>query len=259
MKKVLFVYDHSYPHMWKDGLRAALGLLEKHFNITYWNLAEATIIQELDFDFILGWGAFNSSVDKQLQKLEGKKGLCIAGNYFNIKGQQYDVLFHETNWYKPHIETHPNIVHAFGVNTDIFKPMELPKLYDVLSVGAFALWKRQPKISEKKGYRMVVGEVQKKNMSESMEIINYLISIGVSVSDMVDPEKLAIMYNMSKMVYIPAHIIGGGERAVLEARACEIPVEIEDDNEKLKELLDCDLYDHHYYANQLKKGIESCL
>ena len=62
----------------------------------------------------------------------------------------------------------------------------------------------------------------------------------------------------SKNVYIPASIQGGGERAVLEARACNIKVTIEDDNPKLKELLTSQIYDHHYYSDQLNYGIKKC-
>ena len=40
MKKILFVYYHKYPNLWKDGLWAALKLLEKDFNVVFFNLAE---------------------------------------------------------------------------------------------------------------------------------------------------------------------------------------------------------------------------
>jgi len=62
-------------------------------------------------------------------------------------------------------------------------------------------------------------------------------------------------YNRAKIVYIPANIIGGGERAVLEARACGCKVEVEPDNPKLQELLNCPLWDTNYYTDQLVKGI----
>jgi hypothetical protein len=70
-------------------------------------------------------------------------------------------------------------------------------------------------------------------------------------------ERLARYYQNAKCVYVPADIYGGGERAVLEARASDCIVKIEEDNPKLKELLDSPLWDEHYYAIQLKKGIET--
>lgn len=92
-----------------------------------------------------------------------------------------------------------------------------------------------------------------------MDIIMDLLMAGVAVSDMVPAEVLAKMYQMSGCVYIPAEEIGGGERSVLEARACERPVEVESDNTKLQELLTCPIWDEKYYAYQLKQGILECL
>jgi hypothetical protein len=82
---------------------------------------------------------------------------------------------------------------------------------------------------------------------------------GVGISGMLYPSKLRNIYNCSDVVYIPADINGGGERAILEARACGRTVEVERDNPKLQELVDGQLFDHHYYAEQLKKGILSVL
>lgn len=263
--KILFVYDHKYPYLWKDGLWAALNLLEKDgFEIWRENLQiEKDMVVEGGWDFILGWGAFNSPVDKELHKsfYNGiKKGLCIGGTAAYPDTQNdYDVLFYETEWYLPNISNHNNVFHAFGVNTDIYKPMEdAVPVWDWITVGSFALWKRQALLKEKGGYKLAIGEIQKENMYESMSIIADLLSSGIAVSDMVLPETLAKIYNSTENVYIPCDINGGGERAVLEARACGKPVEVEYDNPKLKELLKGKIYDQYYYFDQLKKGINSC-
>ena len=125
-------------------------------------------------------------------------------------------------------------------------------------MGAFANWKRQNKLKEKGGYRLAIGEIQKENLNESMSIIADLLSDGIAVSDMVEPEKLNLIYNASARIFIPADTNGGGERAVLEARACERPVEVEFDNPKLYELTKSPIWDQFYYFDQLKKGIHSC-
>ena len=284
--KVLFIYEHEDESLWKDGLWAALELLKNEFDIYKHNLKTSSgelPIHPDTADFILGWGAFGSPADKEIQsraKVQRehyqrpyKTGLCIAGNAMHPGGlDNYDVLFYETEWYKPQIEVHPNLVHAFGVNTDIFHYVgEIIKgtdayvapqdnyLWDYLTVGAFATWKRQSKICFKPGSKMAVGQIQKNNMRESIEIVGQLILGGCGVSDMVPPEKLANFYRASKTVYIPADINGGGERAVLEARACGVNVEVEPDNAKLQELVNSPVWDHYYYAEQLKKGILSCL
>lgn len=259
---LLFVYDHKKPEYWMDGLYAALNLLESDFHLIKYNLGIVPEDASMP-DFILGWGAFGSRVDQWLQKRKQKKGLCIAGNAFPPTGaDDYNVLFYETKWYRPQINFHQNIVQAFGINSDIFfKPdMALPIVWDYIGVGAFAEWKRWGMMGEKKGTRLVIGEVQQENNAESMRIINNLISKGVMVSDMVHPFDLAHYYQYSRTLYMPSNIYGGGERAVLEARACGLNVEIEEDNPKLKELIELEqIPTHHDYAEKLKKGILSVL
>ncbi len=264
--KILFVYDHEYPEIWKDGLWAALNLLEQDFVLDKVNLYNQKPESIEYYDCILGWGAFGSKVDgwlkwAKVQSYKGKIGLCIAGNAHRaLETNYYDVLFYETDWYKPQIENHPNIVKAFGVNTDIFHPIDSPKIWDYLTVGAFAYWKRQERmVTLPQGPKFAIGQIQRGNIDESTEIIGTLLSGGVAISDMVAPEVLAKIYNASKIVYIPADINGGGERAVWEAKACGCKVEIEPDNPKLEELVNQDHQDHHFYAEQLKKGILSCL
>ena len=280
--KILFVYDHKYPELWRDGLWAALNLLEKDgFDVKKINLQDYYKNKEpipwpFDFDFVLGWGAFNSEVDKTIKSYVQstwnreriKIGLCLGGYAIPPKGEtlDYDVLFYETEWtlswlyggvsqqFPPKTE----LVHAFGVNTDIYKPIpDAIKIWDWASVGAFALWKRQYLLREKGGYRLAIGEIQKDNQDESFSIIGDLLKDDVAVSDMQDAQTLAKIYNSANNVYIPAEIMGGGERAVLEARACGIPVEVEFDNPKLQELTHSPIWNHYYYFDQLKKGILS--
>jgi len=38
----------------------------------------------------------------------------------------YDILFYETEWYRPVIEHHPRKRRAFGINTNIYKRGPLP-------------------------------------------------------------------------------------------------------------------------------------
>lgn len=269
--KILFVYDHKYPDQWMDGLWAALNLLEKDFNVQKFNLDPSGELGYEEPDFILGWGGFNSKVDKWIQSSQSpyKKGLCIAGNAFPPSGaDNYDVLFYETKWYRDQINFHKNIVHAFGVNTDIFNTdsIELPSLklatpvvWDYIGVGAFAYWKRWEKMLDKKGTRLVIGEYQIENNIESDDIATKLIRGGVMVSNMINAYDLSNLYRWSRICYIPADINGGGERSVWEAKACGLKVEIEEDNPKLKELVESPVMDHKWYAEKLKEGIMSVI
>jgi hypothetical protein len=281
--KVLFIYDHKYPHLWKDGLWAAVKLLKRSFEVRMWNpTIDGPQLAPFSPDFILGWGGFGSQVDHLIQTIKSEQyqlwgaksipcGLCIGGNAIPYSGQDYDVLFYETEWVKdwltngrggPGPKTH--LIHAFGVNTDIYNYGDFCEdspeiIWDYLSVGSFSTWKRQRLMLNKKGNRIVIGEIQKENYAESFDIIMDLLVGGVAVSDMVKPETLASIYRSSNCLYIPADVYGGGERAILEARACGTKIEIEGDNPKLKELLKCNVWDERYYARQLKKGIMECL
>lgn len=277
--KVLFVYDHPNEKWWKDGLWAAIELLDKTLGVRKVNIHGQTIndVKSIGEQVVLGWGAFHSSTDLLLQSLHaqdlalgGNKrfGLCLGGYGFAPSAIEiYDVLFYETEWSKEWLRTNsndpvlPKLVHAFGVNTDIFRPLGTHDLWDYMTVGAFSDWKRQDLLLNKPGVKLAVGQIQKDNLYESMGIVSRLVSNGVMVADETAPETLVKLYGHTNTVYIPAHVLGGGERSILEARACGCRVEAELDNPKLQELLPGGLqvWDHNYYAAQLKKGIESCL
>lgn len=273
MKKILFIYDIEDEVYWKDGLWAAIKLLQKSYRIEWWNIARPAKNADLsDVDFVLGWGAFSSPVSRVLETIPRKKGLCLGGYALPPKGAAVllDAIFYETDWSLEWLKDGPlqqipkdvQLFHAFGTNTDIYGPNPSnnnTKIWDYISVGAFATWKRQDKISAKSGTRLAVGQIQKKNLNESVDILGELLLSGVMVSDMVPPETLVKLFHASKTCYIPANVMGGGERAVLDARACGIDVEVESDNPKLLELTKSEIWDHHYYAAQLQKGIELCL
>lgn len=256
---ITFVYHHKYEDWWRDGLWAAIKLLEKNHKVKWINLHKHKL-KVAKKDFVLGWGAFFGPVDEAIKDLPNKKGLCIAGvTPEPIHSLNYNVVFYETDWFGNTL-THPNKVKAFGTNTDIFKIKEPTRIfYDYLSVGAFADWKRHELLINKAGRKIAIGEIQEDNLQESMKIAETLLKNGVSVSTMSSPERLAYLYAISSNVYIPATIFGGGERAVLEARACGCDVEVENDNPKLKELLYGSIYSHIDYARELEKGLRPWL
>lgn len=267
-KKILFVYEHKFPKMWMDGLSMALDVLEKDFNITRLNLGMEEETEELEFDFILGWGAFGSPADSYIQAMadsgdETPKGLCLAGNVAPAPPFScYKVIFHETDWVKDHylgmIDPKIELVKAFGINNELFGPLETPAplVWDYIGVGAMADWKRWPKMINKSGNRLVIGEYQTGNEQESLKIVRDLVMGGVTVSNMVTPFDLANYYHWSRICYMPADVYGGGERVVLEARSCGLEVEIESDNKKLAELLNCPIPSYLDYAKSLRDGIK---
>jgi hypothetical protein len=253
--KVLFVSDYKFKL--NDGINKAVDIL----GFDRYNIGD-DIPNFQEFDFILGHGAFHSKVDMLLRTLSNKKGLCIGGNVNLQDTDCYEVLFYETEWVKNFLNLKGNLVHAFGTNTQLYNTNDITlnryKCFDYISVGSLAKWKRHELLKNKKGVKMVIGEIQKDNYAESFEIASSLMKQGIGVLPQIDDLRLATIYHSSRNVYVPADIYGGGERAVLEARACGINVEVGEDNPKLKELLTSPIWDENYYANQLKKGIESC-
>lgn len=265
----MFIYSQEDEKNWKDGLYAAVELLKKDFEVTKYNDADPNKppIATDEHDFYLGWGGFGSPIDQILQGIKwsnknAKIGLCLGGYAPPQNTQLYDIIFYETEWSKKWLEdrgVETKKMHAFGVNKDIYYPKIQQKIWDYIMVGAFATWKRQHLINAKNGSKMAIGQIQKDNLGESIDIIGNLLLGHCGVSDMVLPERLANMYCASETCYIPADLMGGGERAVLEARACNIKVEVEEDNPKLQELLTSEIWSQNYYAEQLKKGIEEVL
>ena len=130
------------------------------------------------------------------------------------------------------------------------KPLNIDKSYDVISIGNICRHKRPLKIQDLPGKKKIWLGFKKQDW-----FVSRLIKGNVTVLDFVQYSELARYYNMSKLCYIPCTLHGGGERAVLEARACGVPVKIEPDNLKLKEMLDSEIYTSIYYADQIHKGI----
>jgi glycosyltransferase involved in cell wall biosynthesis len=176
----------------------------------------------------------------------------------------WDVVFAETEWHRASLATvrgHNRVRRAFGVNTDIYKPIfGAQKLFDWITVGAWALWKRQHLFADRPGFKLAVGgNYAARNTGEAAAIIDAYLRNNVIVAAYVPPPELARLYNASHACYIPAETLGGGERAVLEARACGIPVRVENDNPKLAELANGLVHSHHDYAAALRAGIEETL
>lgn len=257
---ILFVYYHKYPQLWRDGLYKAMSMA-KH-KITWLNLANSEYKDD-DYDCIVGWGAFGSPADLFMQEIpHQRKYLLLAGNATPVPtyANFYTGIGYETDWIKNNYlkDVKTRLVKAFGINTDIYKFTPMKKIFKYISVGSFSLWKNHNKIIKHKrfsfgdegSYSLCVGEIQRDNMNESMGIIRELLDAGVVVSDMVEPEKLNLLYNVSETAVIGADINGGGERAVLEARACVLNVEVY--NDKLRELLSGPIYNQNDYL----KGLE---
>ncbi len=262
-KSLLVICDFSpkIVEMNKDGFVGAMELLKQDYNVDYYNLnlgGKNPKFEAYDAIFVKSnWGCAPDLYARKHIPPNLPKALLISGvNPVPSREAMffYDVLFYETEWYRPQIQDHPCIIHAFGTNTSVMKPAEhqCEKIYDYIMVGEFKPEKRFEKFVEKEGRKLCVGLIY----DPKNPIVLMLRKHNVEIHNYVSYEKLAEMYHSSRCCYQPCQIDGGGERAILEARACGIFVETSADNPKLLELTTCPLYDHVYYYEQLKLGME---
>ena len=186
--------------------------------------------------------------------------------------QFYNLLFYETEWYRPKIAgRHRIIQRAFGIDTNIMRDMNVSqKTIDSLFIGWMANYKRPwlfaKHLTDAPEYRNggynarskynIVAIGKHDGMPEGPEIVEELRRRDITVLNEVSYFELAKWINQAKEVHIPSTELGGGERAILESKACGVPsIRIENDNLKLKELLDGPVLSHITYAGMLHKGI----
>jgi hypothetical protein len=164
----------------------------------------------------------------------------------------YDLLFYETPWYEPRIARHPRRIQAFGVDTRVMRPQPAAhRDVDWLSVGALRPYKRHELLAGRPGRRVVVGDRD----GADPATVTALERAGVELHDFCSYEELAGWYRRSRNVLVGATTEGGGERALLEARACGAEVHMPGDNPKLEELLEAPVWDHRDYADRLARGL----
>ena len=272
IRKVAILYEinpkSKKASTWHDGFTAAVDILKKDYEVTYINFynqkINSALLQELNsYDFLLVKSNWRSPIDLELRKnyqsLTPALGLMISGSKLAPSSKEqafYDVIWYESNWYKNYAVKHSNAFHGFGIDTTYMKPKELPKRYDWVLVGAPKKYKRIHRILEKEGRRLLIGDMKNKD-PYTQNLLKKLQSAEVEILDFVSYAQLSDIYNESITCLVPTTLHGGGERSVLEARACGIEVEIASDNPKNEEFMHSPIYDEKYYADQLKAGIKS--
>ncbi len=255
--------QHGKEH---DGFVAALEIIGQKHDVRWVNVhpnnpdfrSQERLIGDCDFLLIRSdWEWIPArAADRALLKAPNlPAGLVIAGSSPAPALQlqkRYDCLAYETEWYAPFVAEHPYSFQAFGVDTTFMRNFQMSERpWDWLMVGRLAGFKRPLALCGKKGYRIAIGDMS----SADERTVSSLRSSGVEVRDFVPYPELARLYNLSKNVLVPCELQGGGERAVLEARACGCSVEVAADNPKLKSLLDVPVTDHMQYADKLLTSI----
>jgi glycosyltransferase involved in cell wall biosynthesis len=243
--RIAFIWqglDGRYKYHWRDGLYAAMKLIEQKHEVRYFDFP-LTDIHEFKPDVVLYWEACCTIDSKDgdnyrsVLALPYKKALLFAGGPVNARNAQgFDLYFVESKLNEEEFEALGlPWKRAFGVNTQIMKPMNVPKVWDGMIHATFADWKRHALFAEaleNKG--LAVGRVQDHDRNG----YNRCLELGTTVLNERFPEDIARLINESHTVVNTASYWGGGQRCTLEAMACGIPVIVMSDSPKNREFVE---------------------
>lgn len=240
-KRIAFIWygiTGRFGH-WNDGLYWAMKEIEKTHDVTYHEPGE--VIPE--DAIVLFWEALCTRVSKDAEAFEkvmslpNKKYLLFAGGPVKKEwAEGFEHIFVES---KINLEEFQALgipcSTAFGVNADMFKPMHLVKVWDGMHHGASASWKRQWLGAEAfKDKMLVIGRFQESDPFP----FNESKRLGAEVRSEVPYSEVAVLLNQSHALIQTSEFWGGGQRATLEALACDIPVICMTDSPKNREYVE---------------------
>ncbi len=218
--KIAFLWCAGSPRNWDDGLAAAMSLIEKHHTVEYF-LKEREIpeINAFNPDWTLVWGNLHEPYFEKLETVRSKKALLFAGGEPQSEWRElFDVIFVESSDWQAKIE---GSIRAFGTNTDIFYPQEMPKAWKGIFPATFADWKRHYLFAEALGEDgLCVGRKQERD-TESYKVA-WRNNCGII--NEVPRQVLRVLYNMSEWTVLPSDYWGGSQRPCVESLACGTPV-----------------------------------
>lgn len=227
--------------IWKDGLWAAMKILEETYDIEY---KEPTAEIREDA-IVLYWEApcCINGPDKdsynRVHNLPNRKVLLFAGGPLQqdwVYGFDHVCVESQINADECEAQGIPHST-AFGVNTDIWKPVPsvFSRHWDGIHHGTCASWKRQWLVGEAVGDRgILVGRYQESDPYP----FDRARELGVTVMDETDPESLVHYMTASRTCLQTSDYWGGGQRCTLEAMAAGVPVICMSDSPKNREYVE---------------------
>jgi len=241
MQKIDFLwfgYNQRKDH-WRDGLWAAMQILEKEYDVEYKEPTDEVREDAL----VLFWEApctingSNADWYNRVHNLPNKKILLFAGGPLKQEWvKNFDCVVVESQINKDEcIEMGIPHATAFGVNTDIFKPTKAKKKWLASAHGTCASWKRQWLLCQALGEDACVFGQRQATDSRPFDECEKCNSV---VIDEVPYNKVNTMLNQSQVSVNCADFWGGGQRATLEAMACDIPVVVMKDSPKNREYIE---------------------
>lgn len=253
------IYDY-----WRDGLRAAIEEIGKEHEVDIYLGDDYKNIDE-KYDNYLFWTDSNDPIIDYFQGKEGIKGLILTTSPQNIPNlKKYDVVFCESRPVYEECRMHGiRAVHAFGTDTEFFKPDDTKKDIHYFYPATFSPWKRQSAIAHIGQLLYCIGTVQ----ADGQEELQACLDNGVHVAEgYFKAEHIRDLYKRTREVPIPA--IHGSERTILESMSMDLFPTVNPENkayaiiEKFKWTnLDSPRefilrhYSEKQYAEKIKKGL----
>lgn len=240
-----FVWDwepqNYQTFTWKDGLAAAMKELgERHDVVMYtdcqypiqhdwFTFFPIDLVKDGNHDVLLHWADMTRPHAVDHAMLGVPMALLFAGGeLFGENIDLFDHIFVESQVYLDRLlDKGKSASIAFGANTNLFKPVEQPKLFDTIFPATFAAWKRHELYARAtKGLRSIAcGYMYDTHEQECWEVC---LDNGVAVLPHVSADALHRLYAASKVCVIPSQSDGGSQRTVLEAMAMGLPVIVTD-------------------------------
>jgi hypothetical protein len=213
---------------WRDGLRAAIEIIEKKHDVTWFldkNIPDPNEI----WDFILFWDDSNSAFFDILEQYNAKKGICLTTdpqNFDNLR--KLDVVYCESDPIYDAVRSQGiHAIKAFGTDDEYFKPKKIKRDIEYFYPATFSPWKRQSAIANLGSKLLCVGTVQ----PDGQEELDAVVKAGCKVEVGYYPaEKIRDYYNRAQNVIVPS--IHGSERTVLEAMSMNCNVTVNPNNKR---------------------------
>lgn len=235
MQKIDFLWFgyHKRKEHWRDGLWAAMKILEREYDVEYKDPTENVREDAV----LLFWEApcsvNNPAYDwyHKVHNAPNKKFLLFAGGPLNAKWvENFDLVVVESEINENECkELGIPWARAFGINTDVFKPLDIEKKWLATAHGTCASWKRQWLLCQAlREDACVFGQRQ----ATDSRPFDECEKCNSQVIDEVPYSEVNKMLNQSHVSVNCADFWGGGQRATLEAMACDIPVVVMKDSPK---------------------------
>ena len=234
-------FDGRYGQ-WRDGLWAAMKLIEKENEVRYFDFPLEGI-HDFKPDIVLYWEApctlkgGNAKNYQSVLELPYKKALLFAGGPVEATTcYGFDLFFVESKVNEDDFERLGlPWKRAFGVNTEIMHPITLDKRYDGFLPATFADWKRHALFADALGDKgAVAGRLQEHDRNG----YNRCTEKKVNIFGEQDAQTIAVLINESHLVVNTSSEWGGGQRATLESMACGVPVIVMSDSPKNREYVE---------------------